>query len=233
MTTDDRLWNRDPNWLDEAARQLSNLGFELEEPARPGDFACLFVALRAQPTLRHFDPDEVNYWITDHGRGRPACFDRQGRLPIDTAYAWGRISVLDRLGVANRFISFGGRLRAAVGPDSTAYASFVSPVPILRVSGHSQSLDPLAAEAGAFFGRIKIPIDFVPGAETMIAQATPVALYAAFVQATQERIKAARTLRESNRWLANWSAHEAQRLRDDAPADWEAAAELRRQLAAG
>jgi len=234
MTTDDRPPSTDAGWVEEAARQLANLGFELEEPERPGDGACcLFVALRAQPTLRHFDPEEVAYWVTEGGRGRPASLDRQTRLPFESDYAWGRITVLDRLGVGNGFVSFGGQVRARMASDGTVYASFVSPAPILRISGHSQGIDPLAAEAGAFFGRIKIPIDFVPGAEAWIAGATPVALYSAFVQMVNERLRGARGLREANRWLAVWSGREAQRLQATAATDWAAATELRKSLAAG
>ncbi len=231
MTTDDR-GPADSRWLEDAARQLAGLGFELEEPDRPGDGCCLFVALRAQPTLRHFDPEEIGYWVTEAGRGRPAALDRQARLPIDSSFAWGRISVVDRLGVGNDFMSFGGRLRAALGPDRTAYVAFTSPAPILRTPGHSQSGNPLAAEAGAFFGRIKIPIDFVPGAEALIASASPLALYAAFVQTVRERMKATQRMREANRWLADWSAREARRLQAATATDWADATELRRRLTA-
>ena len=142
------------------------------------------------------------------GAGLPRL-DRQARLPLDSSYAWGRISVSDRLGVGNGFISFGGQVRAALAGDGTAYVSFTSPAPILRVSGHSQGVDPLAAEAGAFFARIKIPIDFVPGTETLIAEASPLALYSAFVQTIRERMKARPRSARVQRGLADWSSHEA------------------------
>jgi len=233
MTTKERP-TADGRWLDDAARELAGLGFELAAPERPGDGpSSLVVALRTQPTLRHFDPEQITYWITEGGRGRPAALDRLARLPLESSYAWGRISVSDRLGVGNGFISFGGQVRAALAGDGTAYASFVSPAPILRVSGHSQSVDPLAAEAGAFFGRIKIPIDFVPGVEAVIADTSPLALYCAFVQTIRERLKAARDLRDAQRVLADWSCREAQRLESKATADWAAATELRKRLAAG
>jgi hypothetical protein len=228
--TDDRV-PADSRWLEEAARELANLGFELEPPTRPGEGCCLFVALRAEPTLRHFDPEQISYWVTEAGRGRPATLDRQARFPLDSSYAWGRISVADRFGIDNDFVSFGGQLRAALAPDGTAYVSFTSPAPIMRTSGHSQSIDPLAAEAGAFFARIKIPIDFVPGAETLIARASPLALYSFFVQTVRERMTATRRLREANRWLADWSGREARRLQAAAATDWAAATELRKGLA--
>jgi hypothetical protein len=233
MTTE-RPTTETTHWLAEAARQLEDLGFELEEPDRSsGDSTShLVVALRPKPTLRHFDPEEVDYWATEGGRGRPATLDREARLPLDTGYAWGVISVVDRLGVSNQFLSFGGELRAQMLPDATILADFGSPAPILRVSGHSQTIDPLAAEAGAFFGRIKVPIDFVPGIETVIAQTPPRALYCAFAQTVREKMASRRRLREANRWLVDWSGRETQYLQAEAPDDWKAGAELRRRLAA-
>ncbi len=221
-------------WLEEAARQLTDLGFELEEPdpATGDDTFHLVAALRPKPTLRHFDPELVTYWVTESGRGRPATLDRESRLPIEASYAWGLISVVDRLGVSNQFLSFGGELRVQMLPDATILADFASPAPILRVSGHSQSIDPLAAEAGAFFGRIKVPIDFVPGDETLIASASPRALYCAFLQSVAQRMTATRRKLEANRWLVSWNGRETQRLRADAPDDWQAAEELLRKLAA-
>ena len=52
----------------------------------------------------------------------------------------------------------------------------------------ARSTDPLAAEVGAFFARLKVPIDFVPGAEALIAKAAPAALYCAFIQFVRERL---------------------------------------------
>ncbi len=233
MTTEQRPMS-DSRWLEEAARQLTDLGFELELPdPSTGEERChLVVALRPKPTMRHFDPEQVAYWITESGRGRPANLDRESRLPIDTTFAWGLISVIDRLGVSNQFLSFGGELRGQMLPDATILGDFSSPVPILRVSGHSQNIDPLASEAGAFFGRIKVPIDFIPGAETLIASATPRTLYCAFVQSVNERMTATRRRLEGNRWLVDWTVRETAHLTLTAPDDWRSAQELLGKLAA-
>jgi hypothetical protein len=102
-------------------------------------------------------------------------------------YAWGRISLTDRLGVKNEFLSFGGTLRAQM-TEATVLVDFSSHAPILRWSGHSQSTDPLAAEVGGFFARIKVPIDFVPGAEALVSKAAPRTLYCAFIQYVRERL---------------------------------------------
>jgi hypothetical protein len=224
----------DSRWLEGAGRILANLGFELVEPdhSRPDETSHLFAALRPQPTLHHFDPETIDYWITDGSRGRAASLDREARLPVVADYAWGRITLTDRIGVKNEFLSFGGTMRAQMTDDTTVTVDFSSHAPILRWSGHSQATDPLASEVGAFFARIKVPIDFVPGAEGMVAKATPRTLYCAFIQNVRERLGEARTLREANRWLAEWSSRESQRMDATANEHWRAALDLRRQLGA-
>ena len=224
----------DSRWLEGVGRILSNLGFELIEPdhSAPDETSHLLAALRPQPTLRHFDPDTISYWITDGARGRTASLDREARFPIVADYAWGQITLADRLGVKNEFLSFGGTMRAQMTDDTTVLVDFSSHAPILRWSGHSQATDPLAAEIGAFFARIKVPIDFVPGAEGMVAKATPRTLYCAFIQSVRERLSAARTLRDANRWLVEWSSRESQRMETTAGEHWRAAVDLRRQLGA-
>jgi hypothetical protein len=224
----------DPRWLAGVGRILSNLGFELVEPdrSREDDTSHLLAALRPKPTLQHFDPESIDYWTTDGTRGRAAALDRETHFPLVADFAWGRITLTDRLGVKNEFLSFGGTMRAQMTDDTTVLIDFSSHAPILRWSGHSQSTDPLAAEVGAFFARIKVPIDFVPGAEALVSRATPRTLYCAFIQNTRERLSEAHTLREANRWLAEWSSRESQRMESTANDHWRAAAELKRQLGA-
>ncbi|MGA2513737.1 MAG: hypothetical protein ABSG37_08975 [Candidatus Limnocylindrales bacterium] len=222
----------DARWLARAGRLLAGLGFELvtADSINGDGRGHLLVALRAEPTLRHFDAESIDYWITDGARGRASRLDRETRLPVASAFAWGRIALTDRLGVKNEFLSFGGELRAGAVADGTTLVDFSSDAPILRWSGHSQTADPLAAGVGAFFARIRIPIDFVPGAEALVSRAAPRVLYCAFIQYSRERLAGARTLSEANRRLADWTARESGRMETSASDDWMAAAELRRQL---
>jgi hypothetical protein len=224
----------DGRWLDQAGKILANLGFELLEPDRASgdDTSHLLIALREEPTRTHFDPERVDYWTTDSGRGRAIVLDRTDKFPIASDYAWGKITTTDRVNVRNEFLSFGGALRAQMAGDDTVLIDFASHAPILRWSGHSQASDPLAAEVGAFFARIKVPIDFVPGTESLIAQATPRTLYCAFIQYVHERMAGVRTLRDANRWLSEWGAREAQRAQAAWLDHWNAAVELRKQLSA-
>jgi hypothetical protein len=235
MPTDPRSPPTDQShWLEELGRTLTDLGFELAEADDSGsdETSHLFVALRPKPTLQHFDPETIDYWVVDGGRGRATQLDRGGRLPVATDYTWGRIKLTDRLGVENEFLSFGGTLRAQMTADDTVLVDFSSEAPILRWSGHSQASDPLAADVGAFFARLMVPIDFAPGAEALISKAAPLTLYCAYIQYMRERLTRARGLREANAWLSEWSSRESRRMRAGANDHWQAAAQLRQQLSA-
>jgi hypothetical protein len=235
MTTDPQSTSPiDSRWLEGVGRALTNLGFELVEPDRTAadETSHLLVALRPKPTLGHFDPETIEYWTSDGARGHAAQLDREARYPVTSDYAWGRVSITDRLGVKNEFLSFGGVVRGQMTSDATVLLDFSSHAPIMRWSGHSQAADPLAAEVGGFFARIKVPIDFVPGAEALVSKASPRVLYCAFIQSVRERLTQAQALREANRWLAEWSSRESQRMESVAGEQWRAATELRRQLAA-
>lgn len=224
--------NAERDWLPEAGRLLGHLGFTLvngERPSASGG-ANLLVALRAKPTLAHFDPEEVSYWVTDHGRGKINRLDREATLPLEGTFSWGRIRLTDRLGVMNQFVAFGGVVRAAPMDAGTLAVAFTSGAPILRWSGHSQGIDPLTEEVGAFFGRMMVPIDFVPGTEGIVAATTPAALYAAFLADLRDRFARSETLRDEQRAVSSWALHEIQRVESVAPADAAAGRELRRAL---
>ena len=218
---------------DTAAPRLTNLGFlsSSDLPDRPGP-AYLLVALRASPTLRHFDPELVEYWCSDGGRGAPRRLTRHSTLPIDVAFSWGRIRIVDRLGVTNEYLTFGGRLRAAL-VDDAVIAVFASPAPILRRGGHSQGWDEGAESLGAFFGRLLLAVDYVPGFEARTASATPTARYAAFVADLVSRYRACPELRARNAVLWTLIQAEERRLRDGRPVDWAVGALLLSELVKG
>ncbi|MEO6059443.1 MAG: hypothetical protein ABIQ05_05715, partial [Candidatus Limnocylindria bacterium] len=151
----------------DAAEQLRHFGFLLVSPQPAGvGGSRLLMALRDRPTLEHFDPELIRYWRTgEDRRGHPAELTRDSRLPLQAQFSWGLIAVVDRYAIENEFATLGGELIAeATAPDTTV-AVFSSPGPILRLGGHSQDVDRVAPELGAFFGRMMVPIDFEPGVE--------------------------------------------------------------------
>ena len=206
-----------------AAERLTHLGFLLLSPEPPGSGESeLLVSLRDRPTLEHFDAETVRYWRTgEDRRGHPAELDLRTAMPLGTAFAWGRIELVDRLGIENAFVTLGGTLRAdRVVPDETV-AVFRSTAPIMRLGGHSQAGDLLGPALGAFFGRLMVPIDFDPGVEEAIAAADPMSRYAAFVAYQADRYHGHLLLRQEHPEQASRAFEEARRLRRARPEAWD------------
>ncbi len=216
---------------EEALGRLAHYGFLLasEFPTAHGA-SHLFAAIRPRPTLAHFDPEVVTYWHTDaDGRGRQRMMSPLSPLPVATEFAWGKIEIIDRLGVENEFVTLGGRL-VATKIGETLVAVFRSPAPILRLGGHSQATDRIALELAAFFGRIKVPIDFAPGAEALVSRAAPLARYAAFIGFERRRYAATDALRDDYPEEASIFAREAAWLSAERPAEWAAGLELMKRI---
>jgi len=210
--------------LRRAAERLVRLGFVVVSGSHPEDTgaAQLLVALRGRPTLEHFDPELVEHWAISAGRGRLVEISRATPLPRRGPYSWGTIRAVDRVDAFNSFLSFGGEVTVAALDADLTMVVFDSPAPIVRSTGHSQGVDPLTGEVGAFFARIKVPIDFTSGVEQRIAAMSPRALHGAMLSALQRRYAHAEALREAHPAVAAWASREAHRMRQEHPVDWEA-----------
>ncbi len=233
MTDPDIAALDDPTgWAAAAGRLLAKLGFSLLNSDRPGapGGSNLLVALRVRPTLRHFDAEELRFWVTDADRGTMAAITRRALGPTPRRVSWGHVHVVDRLDVENRFLTFGGLLRIAELDEGTAVVAIRSPGPIVRWGGHSQGDDPLAGEIGAFFGRLMIPVDFEPGEEGRLGSADPAVLYAAFLRYHHERLAQAINWRDAAPAFDGWIVAEATRLARHSPDAWSAAEPLLAEL---
>jgi hypothetical protein len=210
-----------------AAPLLTDLGFLASSDLldRPGP-AYLLVALREAPTLRHYDPEAIEYWVSEGDRGVPRTLSRRARVPIDSDFSWGLIRIVDRLRVTNEYLTFGGRLLAD-HVDGVVIAVFTSPVPLLRRGGHSQGWDRGADNLGAYFGRLMVPVDYAPGFERRMARADPGSRYAAFVADAMDRCRASSAIRAGQPELWSLLRSEEQRLRTERPAEWAAGGALR------
>ena len=219
MTTDRRIFDQGPDPAT-AGRLLAEWGFlaNPDLPDQPGP-GYLLVALRATPTLRHYDPEIVEYWASRGGRGVRTTLTRTVPMPLGATFSWGQIRVVDRLGVSNEWLTFGGELAAAAVDETMVAAAFVSPAPMLRRGGHSQGWDRGADNLGAFFGRLMVAVDYAPGFEALAAAASPLARYAAFVADLEARFVASPGLRTTEADLWHLIDHEAARLRRDHATD--------------
>ena len=207
------------------ANRIADWGFlaNPDLPDRPGP-AYLLVALRAAPTLRHYDPESIEYWVTRDGRGQRRELSRTTPMPLTEDFSWGMIRIVDRLRVTNEYLTFGGRLDAG-SVDDAIVAAFTSPAPLLRRGGHSQGWDAGADLVGAFFARMMVAVDFVQGFETVTADASPIVRYAAFIHDAEARRRADRPSGVDSD-LGRLIRHESVRLRSDLPDDWAAGTRL-------
>jgi hypothetical protein len=203
-----------------AAALLSDLGFLAypDLPDRPGP-AYLLVALRETATLRHYDPEAVDYYVTEGDRGVRRTLTRATAVPIEVDFSWGLIRIEDRLRVTNEYLTFGGRL-SAESVEGVLVAVFASPAPLLRRGGHSQEWDLGADNLGAYFGRLMIPVDYAPGFEGRAARADPVALYAAFLADAMARYRASSDLRAGQPDVWTLLRAEERRVRACHPREW-------------
>jgi hypothetical protein len=210
------------------ASLTADLGFLVrwDVPAADHD-ALLVVALRPVPTERHYDPELILYWrVGQDGRCHRSELSLASSMPERIAFSWGPIEILDRFGIGNTFISFGGTLTAERDEHGTVFVAFRSEAPILRRGGHSQRYDHVAAAVAAFFGRLLVPIDFQPGAEQRIAASSPLVRYAAFLQHDSARLAASELVREAYGPDARLVRAEADRLRRTEPEAWAAGLQL-------
>jgi len=209
-----------------AAPMLEHWGFlaHSDLPNREGP-SFLLVAIRPRPTLAHYDPEEVAYWVSDAGRGVPATLSRLSRLPVDVRTTWDIIRVNDRLRVTNEWLSFGGQLRAEV-VDGAIMAVFTSSAPMLRRGGNSQGWDEGAPSVGAFFAKVRAVAGYDHRFEAAEAAADPLARYGCFVAEQVRRYRHSEVLRDLDPELWRVMQHEEHRLKEQSPAEWAAALRL-------
>jgi hypothetical protein len=215
----------DPSgWPEAAAALVADLGFRLlgdgsgDGGTGSSQAGHLIVAMRDRPTLRHFDPESVTYYGPEGAGAAPVTIRP---LPPGTrdreTVLWGHVHVVDRLPVENRFLTFGGELRIAGLAGGLTVAVLRSPAPIVRWGGHSQGTDSLAGAIGAFFGRLIVPVDFMPGAAARIDAAAPEVLFAAFLRDAARRVRAREQRGAEASELDRWLAAAWARVRRDEP----------------
>jgi hypothetical protein len=214
----DRLWADDVITPDEGLAFVRDLGFELVHGDRPDQpaGANLIVALRAEPTTHHFDPERMEYWSSEHGRGVRRWLDRDSGLP-NHAVAWGTVVLVDRLAVSNAFFTFGGSIQIADTDDVTRVGVLSSRAPIMRAGGHSQEKDVRADEVGAFFARLRAAVGADVAVEGRVLEAPPLVLYAALIASVRDTIEEHRSLGDARPGYDAWSLEEMHRLEADDP----------------
>ena len=96
-------------------------------------------------------------------------------------------------------------------------AVFSSLAPIFREGGHSQGTDSLGPSSGAFFARLRAAFARADTAESRIARADPMAIYAAFTADLSRRMRAAPTLAAAHPDVAEFLCRERAWLASSLP----------------
>jgi hypothetical protein len=202
-----------------AARLLSGWGFVIQPdlPDTAGD-AYLLVAMRQAPELDHFDPERIELWVSRGTHGTRLELTKAS-CPYDGDFSWGTIVIEDRLGVTNDYVSTGGHITVR-DVEGMTVAIFASPAPILRRGGHSQGWDEAAVDMAAWFGRLMVAVDYMPGFEARLTSATPLVRYAAFIADVTRRLRPSQLLRAERETLWPLVCSEQGRLRREHAAEW-------------
>jgi hypothetical protein len=203
-----------------SAQFLTGLGFLLTPDGKGTESpAYLLVALRAEPTRSHFDPERVEYWQPANGRACSTSFSRATPLPADHPFTWGSIRIVDRFEVGNEYLSFGGRLSAAL-LDGFTVAVFASPAPMFRGAGHSQIEDPAAPAVTAFFARLRAAAGDSPNLEQRILRVSPQGRYAAYLADACETYRGSQLLQLTHPHTWQSLTRQERRLRAERPSAW-------------
>ncbi|MBN1657309.1 MAG: hypothetical protein JXA93_02855 [Anaerolineae bacterium] len=117
------------------AEFMAGFGYRLLPATYPGCSGALglVVAIRAEPTEEHFDPEEVTLRLRDLW-GMASWKEltrRSGWLPSDRVCP-GRVLLSDRHGERTEFFTYGGTLTMEDWPETRIYA-LRSPAPVLSV----------------------------------------------------------------------------------------------------
>jgi hypothetical protein len=166
-------------------------------PDSPG-YPSLYVAIRKQPTRRHFDPELIRLRLCD--KYKLAKWTKLRLEPPfieDRSVCPGRVILLDRVGKSVHFFTFGGLLTAATTVDETVY-SLCSPAPILKIVDEPWSISgQLAFEVETLLGKYQAAWGLNDsGFAQRLTQIDPLRFYQASLQRILQNYRQSMTLRE-------------------------------------
>ena len=193
------------------ATEDADLGYWLD-PADATDLTShhqLWVWMRAAPTQRHYDPEQVECRVVTYG-GFPEALTLHHHWTRAERYRFciGGIDLNDRKHRREHFYAFGGDLTITATPAGATLCRFVSPAPILAISEQSHvpdifvnEVEATLAEARAAWAVQHRNGDF----DARLCQASPLALYCMCLRTAAEHRVAqqARLERDMMKSLAN------------------------------
>ena len=156
-------------------------------------YTGLLVAIRKQPTEKHFDPQTIRLRLRDkydQAKWTTLWLQSPLELPITASMhvCPGEVMLRDRTEKRVDFFVFGGSLEAVSVPGETVY-SLRSPAPILQLSDDPETVpDQLTSETQALIGELQVRWGSdEEGFARRLAQVDPLQFYLATLQAILTR----------------------------------------------
>ena len=184
---------------------MENWGYYLlpqSHPDSPG-YTGLLVAIRKQPTEKHFDPQAMRLRLRDkydQAKWTTLWLHSPLELPIKASMhvCPGEVMLRDRTDKRANFFVFGGSLEAVSVPGETVY-SLRSPAPILQLTDDPETVpDQLASETQALIGELQVRWEADDeGFARRLAQVDPLQFYVATLDSILAHYERAHTLQEA------------------------------------
>jgi len=172
-------------------------------PHSPG-YTGLLVAIRKEPTERHFDPQTLRLRLRDKhdmAKWNTLWLHSPLELPIEASMhvCPGEVMLRDRTEKRVDFFVFGGSLEAVSVPGETVY-SLRSPAPILKVTEDLESTpDRLASETEALISELEVRWGSdEKGFARRLAQVDPLQFYLATLGTVLAHYEQDRALQEAS-----------------------------------
>jgi hypothetical protein len=153
-----RGWGQEGDNLDERTvlKAMEGLGYLMLPQAHrhsPGG-SGLLVAIRREPTGRHFDPKTMRLRLRDRqGMAKWWSLSLESPDPDLEHFCPGRATLCDRSDRRVEFYTFGGSLEVIVAEDARVYVLH-STAPVLELVTERETIaDQLAAETESLLGR--------------------------------------------------------------------------------
>ncbi len=162
----------------------------------PG-YTGMLVAIREQPTGKHFDPKALYLPLRDEGVAKWTKL-RWSSPPTDSNHVCpGRVILSDRVDKLVEFFTFGGSLEVASGAGEMV-CSLRSPAPVLELIAQQETIpDQLASETEALMGKIKAKWKLGDkGFNRRLAEVDPLQFYLATLQSILLQYERSPTLEE-------------------------------------
>jgi hypothetical protein len=173
----------------------ADLGYWLD-PTAAADFAGhhqLWIWLRAAPTQRHYDPEQVECHVLTYG-GFTESLTLHHPWVRSPRYRFciGGINLNDRKQRRLHFYTFGGELTVEETVAGATLCRFVSPAPILALSEQNPLTTVFVEEVAATLAEARATWDVQQrhgdfGA--LLGAAAPLALYCVCLRATAEHLR--------------------------------------------